>query len=140
MDVITTVLFLLFISSGKGAKVWDVEGKEYLDFMAGISAVNQGHAHPKILAALETQARKVALTSRAFYNDQLGVWEKYLTDLIGFEKVLYMNTGAEAGESAVKIARRWAYEKKGVPDNQAKVLFPTHNFWGRSIAGCGFLG
>ena len=124
------------LTRGEGVNVWDVEGNKYLDFLAAYSAVNQGHCHPKIIKAMVDQASKVALTSRAFYNDQLGRWEKYATEVFGYDKALFMNTGVEGGETAVKLARRWAYEVKGVPDNHAKVLFATNNFWGRTIAAC----
>mmetsp|Transcript_16095 Transcript_16095/g.29432 ORF Transcript_16095/g.29432 Transcript_16095/m.29432 type:complete len:438 (+) Transcript_16095:160-1473(+) len=122
------------LARGEGAKVWDVEGKEYLDFLSAYSAVNQGHCHPRIVAAMVDQAQTLALTSRAFYNNILGEYEEYVTGLLGYDKVLPMNTGVEGGESAIKLARRWAYVKKKVPDNQAVVLFAENNFWGRTMS------
>jgi len=119
---------------GKGVHVWDVEGNMYYDFLSSYSAVNQGHCHPKILEALETQAKKLTLTSRAFYNNVLGDFEEYITDLFGYDKVLPMNTGVEGGETAVKLCRRWAYEVKKVPKNKAKILFAENNFWGRTLS------
>lgn len=124
------------LSRGRGAEVWDVDGKRYIDCLAGYSAVNQGHCHPKIRQAVLEQTDRITLTARAFYNDRLGVWEKYLTNLIGYDKVCFMNGGVEATETAVKFSRRWAYTVKGVPDGQAAILFPKNNFWGRSIAAC----
>merc|ERR1712153_131566 len=124
------------LSSGKGCKVWDVDGKEYFDFLSAYSAVNQGHCHPKIIAALTEQANKMTLTSRAFHNDMLGPYEEYVTKFFGFDKVLPMNTGVEGGETAIKLARKWAYEVKGVAPNQARVLFAEENFWGRTLAAC----
>ena len=124
------------LSEGNGVFVWDVEGKRYYDFLSAYSAVNQGHCHPKIVQALKDQAEKLALTSRAFYNDQLGQYEKYITDLFGYDKVLPMNTGVEGGETAIKLARKWAYLVKGVPDGHAKVVFAENNFWGRTLAAC----
>ncbi len=121
------------LSKGKGAKVWDAEGKEYFDFLSAYSAVNQGHCHPKIVNALTEQAQKLTLTSRAFYNDVLGVYEKYITEYFGYDKVLPMNTGAEADETALKLARKWGYMKKGIPDNQAKIIVCADNFHGRTI-------
>lgn len=111
------------LERGKGIHVWDVEGNRYYDFLSAYSAVNQGHCHPKIVAALTAQASKLALTSRAFYNDVLGMYEEYVTRLFGYNKVLPMNTGVEGGETACKLARRWAYDVKGVPKNQAKIIF-----------------
>ncbi|KAL4427354.1 hypothetical protein ABPG74_002325 [Tetrahymena malaccensis] len=125
------------LERGEGVHVYDVEGKKYFDFLSAYSAVNQGHCHPKILKTFIEQAQKVTLTSRAFYNSNLGECEKFLSDTFGYQKVLLMNSGCEAGESAIKFARRWAYTVKGVPDNQAKVIFAKGNFWGRSIAACG---
>jgi len=122
------------ISRGEGVFVWDVEGKQYLDFLSAYSAVNQGHCHPKIVAALNEQASKLSLTSRAFYNDVFPVYAKYITELLGYDRVLPMNTGVEGGETALKLTRKWAYKKKGVPENQAKVTFVTGNFWGRTLA------
>ncbi|PAV88617.1 hypothetical protein WR25_19528 [Diploscapter pachys] len=122
------------LTKGKGVFVWDVEGKKYYDFLAAYSAVNQGHCHPKLIEVMKQQAERLTLTSRAFYNDVLGEFEEYITDLFKYDKVLPMNTGVEACESAVKLARRWAYDVKGVKDNEAKVVFANENFWGRSIA------
>jgi ornithine--oxo-acid transaminase len=122
------------IEKGQGVYLYDVEQKQYFDFLSGYSAVNQGHCHPAIIAAMTEQASKLTLTSRAFYNNQLGEYEQFITQYFGYEKVLPMNTGVEAGETAVKLARRWAYEKKGVAPNQAVILFPEGNFWGRTIA------
>lgn len=121
------------LSKGEGAIVWDVEGKKYYDFLSAYSAVNQGHCHPKIVGALVEQAGKLCLTSRAFHNDQLGVYEKYICEYFGYDKVLPMNSGAEAVETAIKLARKWAYEKKGVAENQAKIIVCTQNFHGRTI-------
>ncbi len=121
------------LSKGIGAKVWDVEGKEYFDFLSAYSAVNQGHCHPKIVGALVDQAQKLTLTSRAFYNDVLGIYEKYMAEYFGFDKILPMNTGAEADETAIKLCRKWAYMKKGVPDNEAKIVVCENNFHGRTI-------
>ena len=120
------------ISKAAGCEVWDVEGKKYLDFLSGYSSLNQGHCHPKIIQALVEQAQKLTLTSRAFYNDQLGEYEKYITRLLGFDKLLPMNTGAEAVETAIKLARRWAYEVKGVPENKARIIVCAGNFHGRT--------
>ena len=122
------------LSEGKGVYVWDVEGKQYFDFLSAYSAVNQGHCHPKIVGALKNQAEKLTLTSRAFYNDLLGKYEKYVTEFFGFDKVLPMNTGAEAVETALKIARKWGYEKKHIPANQAKIIVCHNNFHGRTIS------
>lgn len=121
------------LSKGKGAKVWDAEGKEYFDFLSAYSAVNQGHCHPKIVEALVDQARTLTLTSRAFYNDVLGPYEKYITEYFGYDKVLPMNTGAEADETALKLARKWGYMKKGIPENEAKIVVCANNFHGRTI-------
>lgn len=107
------------LSRGQGTYVWDVEGKQYLDFLCGYSSTNQGHCHPKIIKELVEQAQKITLTSRAFYNDQLGLTGEYLTRLLGFDKMLPMNTGVEACETSIKIARRWGYVSKKIPDNQA---------------------
>ncbi len=120
------------LSRGEGVHVWDVEGKRYYDFLSAYSAVNQGHCHPKIVEALTDQAQKLALTSRAFHNDVLGQFEKYITELFGYDKVLPMNTGAEAVETAIKLCRKWAYQKKGVPENQAKIVVVENNFHGRT--------
>ncbi|MCI5080468.1 MAG: ornithine--oxo-acid transaminase [Saprospiraceae bacterium] len=122
------------LAKGEGVHVWDVEGKKYYDFLSAYSAVNQGHCHPKIVGALTEQAQKLTLTSRAFYNDVLGRYEKFITDFFGYDRVLPMNTGVEGGETAVKLCRKWAYEVKGVPTNQAKIIFVTGNFWGRTLA------
>ena len=118
---------------GRGVYVWDVEGKRYFDFLSGYSALNQGHRHPKIVAALMEQAETLTLTSRAFYNDALGEFAEYATELFGYDKLLPMNTGVEAVETAVKLARRWGYDVKGIPSNQAKVYFADGNFHGRSL-------
>ena len=120
------------LSRGEGVYVWDVEGKKYFDFLSAYSAVNQGHCHPKIINALTEQAQKLTLTSRAFYNDKLGVYEQYITRYFGFDKVLPMNTGAEAVETALKICRKWAYEKKGIIENQAQIIVCDGNFHGRT--------
>ncbi len=121
------------LSKGEGVYVWDVEGKKYYDFLSAYSAVNQGHCHPKIVNALKSQAERLTLTSRAFYNDMLGKYEKYVTDYFGFDKVLPMNTGAEAVETAIKLARKWGYEKKGIEANKAKIIVCQNNFHGRTI-------
>ncbi|OMJ86377.1 hypothetical protein SteCoe_12103 [Stentor coeruleus] len=125
------------LSKGKGIYVWDTAGKQYYDFLAGYSAANQGHCHPKIVEAMYSQAKTLTITSRAFHHNLLGETEEILCKTFGFDKALMMNTGVEAGESAVKIARRWGYEVKGIPANQAKVVFCSNNFWGRTIAACG---
>ncbi|WP_295337592.1 ornithine--oxo-acid transaminase [Flavobacterium sp.] len=117
---------------GEGVYVWDVEGKKYYDFLSAYSAVNQGHCHPKIVGAMIAQAQTLTLTSRAFYNDKLGVYEEYITKYFGFDKVLPMNTGAEAVETALKICRKWAYEKKGIPENEAQIIVCEGNFHGRT--------
>ncbi len=122
------------IARGKGVKVWDAEGKEYYDFLSAYSAVNQGHCHPRIIKALTEQAHTLTLTSRAFYNNVLGVYEKYITEYFGYDRVLPMNTGVEGGETAIKLCRKWAYEVKGVEKNKAKVIFASGNFWGRTLA------
>ncbi|GAB4329175.1 MAG: ornithine--oxo-acid transaminase [Calditrichia bacterium] len=121
------------IAKGEGVWVWDVEGKKYMDFLSAYSAVNQGHCHPKIINALIEQAKELTLTSRAFYNNVLGVYEKYITELLGYDKVLPMNTGVEGGETAVKLARKWAYEVKGIPQYEAKIIFAEGNFHGRTM-------
>ncbi|WP_242131934.1 ornithine--oxo-acid transaminase [Aestuariivivens marinum] len=121
------------LTRGEGVYVWDVEGKRYYDFLSAYSAVNQGHCHPKIISALKHQAYSLTLTSRAFYNDQLGKYEKYITEYFGYDKVLPMNTGAEAVETAIKLARKWGYEKKGIPANQAKIVVCHNNFHGRTV-------
>ncbi len=120
------------LSKGDGVYVWDVEGKKYYDFLSAYSAVNQGHCHPKIVGAMVDQAKTLTLTSRAFYNDMLGKYEKYATETFGFDKLLPMNTGAEAVETALKICRRWAYQKKGIPENQATIVVCENNFHGRT--------
>jgi ornithine--oxo-acid transaminase len=122
------------LHKGEGVFVYDTEGNKYFDFLSAYSAVNQGHCHPKIINALQEQAKLLTLTSRAFYNDRLGEFEQKITSIFGFDRVLPMNTGVEACESAVKLARKWGYEVKGVAPNQAVVVFAEGNFWGRSIA------
>ncbi|WP_350285231.1 ornithine--oxo-acid transaminase [uncultured Croceitalea sp.] len=122
------------LSRGEGVYVWDVEGKKYYDFLSAYSAVNQGHCHPKIVNALKNQAENLTLTSRAFYNDMLGKYEKFATEFFGYDKLLPMNTGAEAVETAMKLARKWGYEKKGIPANQAKIIVCQNNFHGRTIS------
>jgi ornithine--oxo-acid transaminase len=121
------------LSKGEGVFVWDVEDKKYYDFLSAYSAVNQGHCHPKIISALKEQAENLTLTSRAFYNDKLGEYEKYITEYFGYDKVLPMNTGAEADETALKLVRRWGYDVKGIPDNEAKIIVCDGNFHGRTI-------
>jgi len=122
------------LSKGEGIHVWDLEGKKYFDFLSSYSAVNQGHCHPKIIKSLNEQSKKLTLTSRAFYNDVLGDFEKFITELFKYDKVLPMNTGVEGGETANKLARKWGYEKKGIPENKAKIIFANGNFWGRTLA------
>jgi ornithine--oxo-acid transaminase len=122
------------LSKGEGVFLWDVEGKKYYDFLSAYSAVNQGHCHPRIVNALVEQAQRLTLTSRAFYNDLLGRFEKYMAEYFGYDRVLPMNTGVEGGETAVKLCRKWAYEVKKVPANQAKIIFVSGNFWGRTLA------
>jgi ornithine--oxo-acid transaminase len=122
------------LERGLGVHVWDVDGKQYYDFLSAYSAVNQGHSHPKITNALIEQAQKLALTSRAFHNNVLGEYEKFVTELFGFDKVLPMNTGAEAVETALKVTRKWGYEKKGVAENTAKIIVCEGNFHGRTIS------
>lgn len=122
------------LNKGKGVYVWDVEGKQYLDFLSAYSAVNQGHCHPEIINALVNQAQTLTLTSRAFHNNLLGEYEQYITHYFGFDKVLPMNTGVEGGETAIKLARRWGYTVKGVAENAAEVVFVENNFWGRTLA------
>lgn len=121
------------LERGEGPFVWDVEGKRYYDFLSAYSAVNQGHCHPRIINALNQQAQKLTLTSRAFHSATLGVFEKYITDLFGYDKVLMMNTGVEAVETSLKLCRKWAYEKKGIPEGKAKILFASQNFHGRTL-------
>ncbi|OPX35253.1 ornithine--oxo-acid transaminase, partial [candidate division KSB1 bacterium 4484_188] len=122
------------IARGEGVWVWDVEGKKYMDFLSAYSAINQGHCHPKIINTLIEQAKVLTLTSRAFYNNVLGEYEKYITELFGYDKVLPMNTGVEGGETAIKLARKWAYTVKGIPQYQAKIIFAEGNFHGRTLA------
>jgi ornithine--oxo-acid transaminase len=122
------------LERGEGVFLYDVDGKRYFDFLSGYSAVNQGHCHPGIIATLIEQAQKLTLTSRAFHNNLLGDYSKYITQYFGYDKVLPMNTGVEGGETAIKLARRWAYTKKAVPENQAKIVFAEGNFWGRTLA------
>lgn len=122
------------LAKGEGVFVWDVEGKKYFDFLSAYSAVNQGHCHPRIIKALNDQASTLTLTSRAFHNDVLGRFEEFITKLFGYDKVLPMNTGVEGGETANKLARKWGYMKKGIPENQAKIIFANGNFWGRTLA------
>jgi ornithine--oxo-acid transaminase len=122
------------LERGKGVFLWDVEGKKYYDFLSGYSAVNQGHCHQRLIDAISKQASTLTLTSRAFHNNLLGSYEEYITRYFGYEKVLPMNTGVEAGETAVKLARKWGYEKKGIEENKAIILFVEGNFWGRTMA------
>jgi len=122
------------LEKGEGVYLWDVEGKKYYDFLSGYSAVNQGHCHPKIITALVEQAQKLTLTSRAFHSNLLGDYEAYITQYFGFDKVLPMNTGVEAGETAIKLARRWGYKVKGIEENKAIIVFVEGNFWGRTLA------
>src|SRR5690606_38070942 len=120
------------LEKGEGVFLWDVDGKRYFDFLSAYSAVNQGHCHPKIIAAMTEQAHTLTLTSRAFYNDVLGRYEKYMHEVFGYDKVLPMNTGVEAVETAIKIARKWGYEKKAVPENEAVIVVAENNFHGRT--------
>ena len=122
------------LSRGEGVYVWDVEGKKYYDFLSAYSAVNQGHCHPRIVNALKEQAEKLTLTSRAFYNDVLGPYEKFMTEYFNYDKILPINTGVEAVETALKICRKWAYEVKGTPSNEAKIIFASGNFHGRTMS------
>ena len=122
------------LEKGSGVFVWDVTGKRYYDFLSGYSAVNQGHCHPRIIKALQEQASKLTLTSRAFHSNLLGQYEAYITRFFGYDKVLPMNTGVEGGETAVKLARRWGYQIKGIPENRARIVFAKGNFWGRTLA------
>jgi ornithine--oxo-acid transaminase len=122
------------LEKGEGVYLYDVDGKKYFDFLSGYSAVNQGHCHPAIIKTLQDQASKLTLTSRAFHNNLLGEYEQYITQYFGYDKVLPMNTGVEGGETAIKLARRWGYAVKGIPENQAKILFAEGNFWGRTLA------
>ncbi len=121
------------LAKGEGPFMWDVEGKKYFDFLSAYSAVNQGHCHPKIVNALYEQAQTLTLTSRAFYNDALGPYEKYMTEYFGYDKILPMNTGVEGDETAIKLCRKWGYEKKGIPENEAKIIVCENNFHGRTI-------
>ena len=121
------------LDKGEGVHVWDVEGRQYYDFLSYYSALNQGHCHPKIVEAMKEQAQKLALTSRAFYNSVLGEYEEYVTKYFGYDKILPMNTGAEADETAIKLCRKWAYKKKGVAENQAKIIVCENNFHGRTV-------
>jgi ornithine--oxo-acid transaminase len=122
------------LAKGKGVFVWDVDGKKYYDFLSAYSAVNQGHCHPKIIKAFTEQAKKLTLTSRAFYNDQLGQYADFITKFFGFDRVLPMNTGVEGVETAIKLCRKWAYQKKGIPEGQAQIIFVQGNFHGRTMA------
>ncbi len=122
------------LDRGEGVFVWDVEGNKYYDFLSAYSAVNQGHCHPRIIGALQTQAQKLTLTSRAFYNSMLGKFEEFMTRTFGYDKVLVMNTGVEAVETALKLARKWGYEVKGIPEGKAKIIFASHNFHGRTLS------
>jgi len=122
------------LERGEGVYLYDVDGKKYFDFLSGYSAVNQGHCHPAIIEALQKQASKLTLTSRAFHNNLLGEYEKYITEYFGYDKVLPMNTGVEGGETAIKLARRWGYNVKGIAENKAKIIFAEGNFWGRTLA------
>nr|XP_042711291.1 ornithine aminotransferase, mitochondrial isoform X3 [Chrysemys picta bellii] len=122
------------LEKGRGIYMWDVEGRKYFDFLSAYSAVNQGHCHPKIVESLKSQAEKLTLTSRAFYNDVLGEYEEYITKMFNYSKVLPMNTGVEAGETACKLARKWAYTVKGIPKYKAKIIFAAGNFWGRTMS------
>lgn len=122
------------LSRGEGIYVWDIHGKRYFDFLSAYSAVNQGHCHPKIIQSLIDQAKKITLTSRAFYNDVFGIYAEYITKLFQYDKVLPMNTGVEGGETAIKLCRKWAYTVKGIPENKAKIIFCQNNFWGRTLA------
>ena len=121
------------LEKGEGVYLWDVEGKKYFDFLSAYSAVNQGHCHPKIISALIDQSKKLTLTSRAFHNNVLGQYEKFITDFFDYDKVLPMNTGVEGGETAIKLARKWGYEVKKIPTDSAKVIFVEGNFWGRTL-------
>jgi ornithine--oxo-acid transaminase len=123
----------IVLAKGQGSVVWDVEGKKYYDFLSAYSAVNQGHCHPKIINALINQAQILTLTSRAFYNNQLGKYEEFITRYFGFDRVLPMNTGVEGGETAIKLCRKWGYEVKGIEENKVKIIFASGNFWGRTI-------
>lgn len=126
------------LARGEGVHLWDVEGKKYYDFLSAYSAINQGHCHPRIVGAMKTQAETLTLTSRAFFNNVLGEYSKYITDLFGYDKILPMNTGAEGVETAIKITRKWAYEVKGIAENQAKIIVCTNNFHGRTTTVISF--
>ena len=121
------------LEKGEGVYLWDVEGRKYFDFLSAYSAVNQGHCHPKIISALIDQSKKLTLTSRAFHNNVLGQYEKFITDFFGYDKILPMNTGVEGGETAIKLARKWGYEVKKIPTDSAKIIFVEGNFWGRTL-------
>ncbi|EQA44258.1 ornithine aminotransferase [Leptospira broomii serovar Hurstbridge str. 5399] len=121
------------LQRGKGIYLWDTEERKYFDFLSAYSAVNQGHCHPRIIESLISQSERLTLTSRAFYNDQLGITEKFLCETFGFDRMLPMNTGVEAAETAVKLTRKWGYQVKGIPQDKAKIVFATGNFWGRSL-------
>lgn len=136
-DILSSRHPLLAISNSSqnvGTRLLDVDGREYFDFLSAYSAVNQGHCHPKIIGALVEQAQKLTLTSRAFHNDALGEYAEFVTSYFGYDRVLPMNTGVEGGETAIKLARRWGYDVKGIPENQARVIFAGNNFWGRTLA------
>jgi ornithine--oxo-acid transaminase len=122
------------LTRGEGVFLWDVEGKRYFDFLSAYSAVSQGHCHPRIISAMIEQGQRLTLTSRAFYNDQTGLCEKFMCEYFGYDKVLLMNSGAEGGETALKLTRKWAYKVKGIPQNQAKTVYAAGNFWGRTLA------
>lgn len=124
----------VILEKGKGIYVWDIHGKKYFDYLSGYSAVNQGHCHPKIIETLIQQSQNLTLTSRAFHNNLLGIYAEYITKYFSYDKVLPMNTGVEGGETAIKLARRWGYMVKGIPYNQAKIVFAEGNFWGRTMA------
>ena len=124
------------LCQGKGVHVWDVDGRRYYDFLSGYSVLNQGHCHPKIIDALKKQADKLTLTSRAFYSEALGEFQEYATKLFGYDRILPMNSGVEGGETACKLARKWGYRVKGIPENQARIVFAEKNFWGRTLSAC----
>ena len=126
------------LDKGKGVFVWDVDGKKYYDFLSGYSAINQGHCHPRIVNALIEQSQKLTLTSRAFHNNLLGEYEKFVTEFFGYEKLLPMNTGVEAVETAIKLCRRWAYENKDIKDGEAKIIVCENNFHGRTVTVISF--
>ena len=125
------------LTRGKGCHVWNVEGHKFLDCISGYGAIGHGHCHPKIQEAMTKQLGQLTLTGRCFYNDKLGPFQKYLTDLFSYDKAIFMNSGVEGGETAIKFARRWGYVSKGIPHNEARVAFAKKNFWGRTIAACG---